>query len=117
MSSLPPLQQPLRFFQQAITIGRWQWRAMKCTSLPDKASMAPLKLRTLATGDLKEAKYAMTSQTSQTDTNRQTELALLAGAHEDRNQRRAFGRSPFGSSFGEWNCRAGHNNVIMRSRP
>jgi hypothetical protein len=29
---------------------------MKCTSLPDKASMALLKFRTLATGDFKEAK-------------------------------------------------------------
>lgn len=34
----------------------FQVRAMKRTSLPDKASMALLKLRTLATGDFNEAK-------------------------------------------------------------
>jgi hypothetical protein len=32
----------------------FQVRAMKCTSLPDKASMALLKLRILATGDFNE---------------------------------------------------------------
>src|SRR4029077_1676824 len=40
--------------------------------------------------------------------------ALLTGAHEDRDQRRAFGRSTLGG-FGEWNCRAGHNSVIIRT--
>jgi hypothetical protein len=29
--------------------------------------------------------------------------------------RGAFGRSTLGGSFGEWNCRAGHNNVIIRT--